>query len=162
MTDDERLERLEARLRTLEDEVAITRLIASYGPLVDAGDADGVAALWTEDGSYDVEGWQMSSRDDVRAMVRSRTHQEIINGGSCHFLGPAHVTVNGDEAIVVCDSLLVRRQGDGFAIDRAGASHFRLRRLPEGWRVVHRRARLLDGGAEARQLLGSGVRGRSV
>ena len=161
MTDESRLEALEARLRTLEDEVAVSRLIASYGPLVDAGDADGAAALWAEDGEYDVEGWHMRSRDDVRAMIRSETHQEIITGGSCHFLGPAHVTVQGDEAIAVCDSILVRRQDGGFRIDRAGASHFRLRRTSaEGWRIVHRRTRLLDGGAEARQLLAAGALGQ--
>lgn len=56
------IEELVARLQNLEDERDIARLIASYGPLVDAGDADGVAALWAEDGGYDVEGWQMTSR----------------------------------------------------------------------------------------------------
>ncbi len=47
---------LEQRLRRIEDERAVERLIASYGPLVDAGDADAAAALWATDGSYDVEG----------------------------------------------------------------------------------------------------------
>ncbi|TVT61335.1 nuclear transport factor 2 family protein [Amycolatopsis rhizosphaerae] len=162
MTDDMRIAALEGRLRKLEDEAAIAALIASYGPLVDAGDADGTAALWAEDGSYDVEGWRMSSREDVRAMVLSGSHQEIITGGSCHFLGPAHVTVDGDEAIAVCDSILVRRRDDGFVIERAGVSHFQLRRLPEGWRIAHRKTRLLDGSVEARTLLVEGVRGRPV
>ena len=47
---EERLDRLEARVQALEDELAIIRLVASYGPLVDAGEADAVAALWAEDG----------------------------------------------------------------------------------------------------------------
>lgn len=50
MTVEERLAVLEQRLRRPEDELAIARLMASYGPLADAGDADAVAGLWAEDG----------------------------------------------------------------------------------------------------------------
>ena len=49
-----RIEALESRLRWLEDEREIRHLVTGYGPLVDAGAADEVAALWTEDGVYDV------------------------------------------------------------------------------------------------------------
>ncbi|MDQ2637876.1 MAG: nuclear transport factor 2 family protein, partial [Actinomycetota bacterium] len=45
MTDD-RLTELEARLLRIEDERAIERMIASYGPLVDAGEPDAAAELW--------------------------------------------------------------------------------------------------------------------
>ncbi|MCP3812196.1 nuclear transport factor 2 family protein, partial [Mycobacteriaceae bacterium Msp059] len=34
------------RLQRLEDELAIAKLLASYGPSVDAGNADNAAALW--------------------------------------------------------------------------------------------------------------------
>ena len=54
-TGEQRIAALEARLRQLEDERDITRLIATYGPLVDAGAAAEVAALWTDDGIYDVD-----------------------------------------------------------------------------------------------------------
>lgn len=160
MTDQERLEQLERRLRRLEDELTVTRMVAAYGPLVDAGEADAVAALWAEDGEYDVEGWHMRSRDDVRAMVRSDGHQRLIQGGCLHFLGPAHVTVDGDEAVAVCESILVRHRDDGYGIRRAGANYFHFRRLPEGWRVVQRTTRALDGSAEARELLAGGALGR--
>jgi SnoaL-like domain len=86
MTAEERLAALEQRLRRVEDELAISRLMASYGPLVD---------LWAEDGEYDVEGWHMRSRADVAAMVRSPAHQGLISGGSAHFLGPVRVDIGG-------------------------------------------------------------------
>ncbi len=57
---EDKLEAIERRLAVLEDERDIARLIASYGPLVDAGDAEGAAALWTADGSYDTGDWTMS------------------------------------------------------------------------------------------------------
>jgi ketosteroid isomerase-like protein len=150
---EERLAALERRVQRLEDEAAVTRLVASYGPLVDAGEADAVAALWTEDGGYDVEGWSMRSRDDVRAMVRSEGHQHLIAGGCAHFLGPAQVVVDGDEAVAVCESLLVRLREGAYTVRRAGANRFELRRTPEGWQVAHRTTRALDGSAEARSLL---------
>ncbi len=62
--------------------------MASYGPLVDAGDGDAVGALWAEDGEYDVDGWHMRTRVEVAAMVRSPAHQGLIGRGSAHFLGP--------------------------------------------------------------------------
>ncbi|MCW2767271.1 MAG: hypothetical protein JWO11_3230 [Nocardioides sp.] len=161
MTDIERLDRLEARLRVVEDELAVTRLIASYGPLVDAGEADATAELWAEDGSYDVEGWQMRDREDVRSMVRSDGHQGLIAGGCSHFLGPAHVTLSGDDAVAVCESVLVRHRDGGYSVRRAGANHFVLRRGPDGWRIAHRTTRALDGSAEARGLLAAGALGRA-
>lgn len=60
--DNDRPARLEERARRLEDELDITRLIASYGPYVDTGAAEAVAGLRVEDGEYDVEGWQRTRR----------------------------------------------------------------------------------------------------
>jgi hypothetical protein len=72
MTAEDQIAALEPRLRRVEDELAIGRLMASYGPLVDAGDADAVAGLWAEDGEYDVEGWHMRSRAEVANHVMLR------------------------------------------------------------------------------------------
>lgn len=147
---------MEMRLERVEDELAITRLMASYGPLVDAGDAGSVASLWAEDGEYDVEGWHMRSRSDVDAMVRSDAHQNLINGGCSHFLGPAHIRIDGDEAVAVCESLLVRHRDGEFSVRRAGANRVRLRRSdadPGRWEIVHRTTRALNGSEEARKLL---------
>ncbi|MEU1980671.1 nuclear transport factor 2 family protein [Nocardia sp. NPDC019395] len=151
--DDERLTRLEQRVRRLEDEVEITRLVAAYGPFVDAGAAAAVAELWTEDGEYDVEGWHMRNRAEIRAMVESDAHQSLIEAGCTHFLGPAHVVVDGDEALAVCESLLVRRRDDGYRVWRAGANRFELARTPQGWKITRRVTRALNGAAEARDLL---------
>ena len=90
-----RLAALEDRLRALEDEREITRLILSYGPLVDSGCAEAVAALWDEDGVYDVDELMMDGRPAIDAMVRSANHRRWIAGGCAHFVGPPHVTVAG-------------------------------------------------------------------
>jgi len=160
MTED-RLGGIERRLRALEDERDISRLITSYGPLVDAGDADAVAGLWASHGVYDVEDWIMRGRDEVRAMVNSDAHQGLIARGCCHFFGPAVITVEEDDAVAVCESvLLLRRDTGGYQVLRAGVHHFHLRRIGGQWQIVTRTARTLNGDPEARALLSAGVGGR--
>ncbi|HET6153893.1 MAG TPA: nuclear transport factor 2 family protein [Marmoricola sp.] len=152
MTED-RLAALEARLARIEDELAITRLIGCYGPLVDAADADAVASLWAEEGTYDVEGWEMRSRADVHAMVLSPQHQGLVAAGCTHFLGPVVVTTEGDDAVAVCESVLVVHHQDRFHVARAGANRFELVRSGAGWEILHRTTRALDGDVSARDLL---------
>ena len=155
---DDRLAALEQRLQILEDERDIARLIASYGPLVDAGDAEAVAALWAVDGSYDVGDWKMGGRGEITAMVKSDAHQGLMARGCCHFFGPPVVTVDGDEARAVCQStILVRRDAGGYHVMRAGIHLIRLRRGPHGWEIVSRVARQLDGSGTAFDLIAAGV-----
>lgn len=164
------VDELLARVRRLEDERDIARLIASYGPAVDAGDADATAGLWASDGSYDVDGWRMQSRADVHAMVSSDAHQRMVAEGCCHFLGPCVVTVDGDSAVAVCESIvLVRelvREGpeEGsekacYRVWRCTANHFELQRVDGQWRISARTSRVLDGNPEAHALLTKGLAG---
>jgi hypothetical protein len=152
---EERLRAMEERLRALEDEREITRLILSYGPLVDSGCAADVAELWEPDGVYDVDELLMTGRAQIEAMVRSRPHQRWIHGGCAHVVGPPHVTVAGEEATAVCYTLMVVNGPDGFTVRRATANHWRLRRGPDGWRVTARTNRVLDGRPESPDLLAS-------
>lgn len=152
-----RLARCEQRLASLEDERAVAELIASYGPLVDAGDARAVAAMWEPDGVYDVDELLMTGREQVAEMVGSDFHQSFIAGGCAHLVGPPHVTVTGDEAVAVCHSLMVVHEDGQFRIRRATANHWRLRKGPDGWRVTVRTNRILDGRAESPELLGGRV-----
>lgn len=148
---------LEARIQRLEDEAAVARLIASYGPLVDAGAAEAVAALWKADGVYDVDELVMRGRDEIVAMVESANHQGWIAGGCAHFVGPPVVTVTGDDAVAVCHSLMVVNQDGRFLVRRATANHWRLRRTATGWQVTVRTNRVLDGRTESPVLLASGL-----
>lgn len=159
---EDRLAALEARVRRLEDEQAIAQLVASYGPLVDAGHADEVADLWTEDGVYDVDELMMGDQAAIHAMVLGEDHQGLIGRGATHFLGPAHGTVDGDEARAVCHSILLVHHEGRFHPVRAGANLFRLVRTGDGWRIRHRTTRALAGSEEARLLLGAGVTGRDL
>lgn len=157
-----------ARLQRLEDEHDIAKLIASYGPSVDAGDADRTAQLWADDGTYDVENWQMRGRTAVHDMVSSNAHQKLIAGGCSHFLGPAVVTVTGDAAVAVCESLVVVREPDdaeraaGYRVWRAAANHFVLQRIGGRWQITARTSRLLNGDPHAHTLLTAGLAGAAA
>lgn len=157
MTDD-RIEQLERRIKTLEDEREIARVIAEYGPLVDAGDAVAAAALWTAQGSYDTGDWAMSSRAEVDAMLRSDAHHGLVERGCCHFFGPPAVTVSGDDAVALCQSmLLVRRDSGGYAVSRAGVHLLSLHREQGRWLIVSRTARQLDGTPAAWELISEAI-----
>lgn len=151
-----------ARLQRLEDELAITKLLASYGPSVDAANADNAAALWSVDGTYDVEDWQMTGRRGVHEMVSSASHQNLVAQGCCHFLGPAVVTVDGDTAVAVCESLVLVRDDAGYRVWRATANHFALERVDGQWQITTRTSRLLNGDPYAHTLLNRGLAGEPV
>lgn len=155
-------EDLVARIRQLEDEREIARVIASYGPSVDAGNADSAAALWADDGRYDVEGWRMDGRADVHAMVSSQSHLDLVRNGCCHFLGPCVVTITGETAVAVCESLVLLRRDDEYVVWRATANHFELNRIDGSWRIMARTSRLLNGDPAAHALLRAGLAGERV
>lgn len=154
-----RLAALEDRLRRREDEREIAELIASYGLLVDHGAADEVAALWTQDGAYEVDDYLMEGAAGVAEMVRGAPHQGLIARGCAHFQGPVAVTVTGDTAVAVGYSLLVLHREGRFAVARATANHWALARLDGTWRVTKRTSRLLDGSPEAHGLTAGGLPG---
>ena len=51
------------------------------------------------------------------------------------------------------------RRTNGYVAARAGANHFRLRRIDGRWQIVGRTTRALDGSAAPRELLSTGVMG---
>jgi uncharacterized protein (TIGR02246 family) len=131
------------------DVVAITQVVAAYGPAVDCGDSAAVAGLFTEDGWYDVAGRRYTGRAEIAAMVEGKAHQSLLAEGVAHVMGLPRVTVDGDRAVAVNQSV-VHRRGE---VWRVAANRWELVRTPAGWKVTSRVNRLLDGSPEARDLL---------
>ncbi len=143
------------RVQLLEDKLAIQELVTAYGPAVDAGEAEKVGALWAEDAVYDVDMRLMDGRAEIMEMVRTRPHQDYINGGCGHLLDPVNIVVKGDTAIATCHSQLLRRNEneDSFRVWRVTANRFELTKIDAEWKIQRRTSRVLDGRAEARELL---------
>lgn len=150
---EERIRALEQRLAALEDQLALYRLISTYGPAVDTGSGTEAAALWAEGGAYEFDTSRLDGPGGIAAMVAGDTHQGLIHQGCAHILALPVVTVDGDEARATGYSRVYRHVDDGYEVWRVSANHWRFRRTPEGWKVTHRVNRTLDGSPEARQIL---------
>lgn len=145
---------LEARLQALEDREAIRDLIARYGPLADSGDAQGVAALWAEDGVYAVAGFgEAKSRAAIAALINGDNHRQLMADGCAHVLGPVAIDLEGDTAVARGHSLVLRWTGDDFEVHRVAANRWELARGVGGWQVKRRDNALLQGSEAARALL---------
>lgn len=154
------IEALTTRVELLEDQLAITNLLTAYGPSVDSGSADAVANLWLEDGIYDIDTGRMRGRDQLRAMVHSATHQNYIMNGSAHMMTPTHIVIDGDRAVATGHSQLVITDPDNpsaFKVLRITANRWELIKTAGEWKVQRRIGHVLDGSAEARQILAAGV-----
>jgi hypothetical protein len=109
---------------------------------VDAGDAEGAAATFADDGVYDVDVGVMRGRAAVGAMVRGERHQGMV-GRCAHQIGPAVVEVTGDRATAVGYSRVYLADQGRVAIYRVSTNRWRLERRAGHWTVVERTTRLL-------------------
>ena len=154
---EDRLLALESRLAELEDREALRNLIARYGPLADTGNAAAIAAMWREDGVYEVGGYgEHAGHAAIAALFTAGTHLELMRGGCAHILGPLHISIDGPQAVAVGHSCVFRHTASGFEAWRVSANRWELLKADDGWRVSRRSNRPLDGSEAARLLLLTG------
>jgi SnoaL-like domain len=158
--DADALGELQAQVRRLEDESAITKLLMSYGPAADAGLTSFAGQLWLEDGVYDwdADGEPHQGSAGVDAMLRSDGHQGLIGRGVAHFGGPLLLELDGDHATALNYSLIMRREGDRYFLWRVSAVRWDVERVGSGWRIRRRANRLLDETGAGRRLFGDTLR----
>ena len=154
---EQRMSALEARVRELEDRLALYHLISTYGPAVDTGSAEAAGALWDEEGSYEFDTSRLDGPSGIAAMVRSDGHQGLVRNGCAHILALPVVTVDGDRARATGYSRVYRHVDDGYEVWRVSANHWEFSRTPDGLRVTRRVNRTLDGSEEARAILRNAV-----
>lgn len=150
----DRVAALEQRVRFLEDQVAIHRLINTWGPAVDTGNAESAAGLFSEDAVLESDLSSLTGPAAISAMVLSEGQQSLIRGGSAHIPAFPIVDVDGDEATAIGYSRVYRHTDDGYEVWRVSANYWEFQRTGEGWRVSRRTNHVIDGGPEAQQLLG--------
>jgi ketosteroid isomerase-like protein len=155
----ERLSALENRIRHLEDDADIRRLITSWGPAVDVGDDETAASLFTDDGILESDLGYLTGRPAVAAMVLGEGHQSLIRGGSAHIPAYPIVKIDGDTAAAIGYTRVYRHTEDGYDIWRVSANRWEFRREPDGWRVAKRTNHVIDGGPQAPKLLSSAFEG---
>lgn len=144
-------------MQTLEDRAAIADLIARYGLLADAGDAAGVAMMWTDDGVYAVDGFpEACGHAAIAALIDGPVHRELMARGCAHLLGRPTITLDGERAVARCHSVVLARADSGWEPVRVAANRWELIRDAAGrWLVTRRDNVLLDGRARAQALFGA-------
>jgi hypothetical protein len=151
----ERIRALEARLQQLEDHAAIVRLISAYGPAADRSDGAAIQQLFSEDGTYELEGWSFDHQT-MGQTVRTDLHTRYVLAGSAHVMSLPDVRLMGDRAVAINYSQVFVSEGDHWVVDRCAANRWELVRTTEGWRISRRVNRLLNGSDASVQLLGDG------
>ncbi|HXY93334.1 MAG TPA: nuclear transport factor 2 family protein [Acidimicrobiia bacterium] len=153
------MEELRARIGRLEDELAIQRLILSYGPAADAGLTSLAAGLWLEKGVYDWDagGDPHEGSAAVDRMLQGDAHQGLIAAGAAHFAGPPLIEIDGHRATALNYSFVIRRRDGQFHLWRVSAVRWDLERSGASWRVRRRTNRLLDASGDGRQLFGEAL-----
>lgn len=149
-----RLLKLEERLRKAEDHLEILNLLNSYGPLVDSATAGPAGDLWVPGGGYnftlpDGGTKRLEAPDEVAGMYSWPGHLDLVNTGCAHLTGTPKISVKGDEAEAVGYSVVILKEDERWYLWRAAVNHWTLRRTDDGWRIVERFNRALDGSAES-------------
>src|SRR5262245_35587614 len=143
MTDLERtVAELVRRIQALEDQLAIQNVIIRYGPAVDAGDASGAAAVFTEDGVYDVDVGRMAGRAAIRAMIDGDRHQAMV-GRCAHQMGPFVITLDGERAAATGYSRVYVHTPEGTRIHRVSLNRWSLVKRGGEWLIEYRLTRVL-------------------
>jgi ketosteroid isomerase-like protein len=148
-----RLDTMEERVQQLEDQVAIHRLINSWGPAVDTGQAEAAAALFSDDAVLQSDLSHLTGPAAIAAMVRSDGQQALIEQGSAHIPAFPVVDVDGDRARAIGYSRVYLHTDEGYEVWRVSANYWEFTRTDNGWRVSRRINHVIDGGPQAQQLL---------
>jgi hypothetical protein len=162
---EEQVHALAERVGQLEDQLALYRIVSSYGPAMDTGSGDACGALWAEDGVYEFavptdEGTTIHTAQGpsgVKGMCEADFQRELIRNGCAHVMAMPLLEVTGDTAVATGYSRVYRHGNEGFFLWRVSANRWEFERQPDGWRVTHRSNRMIDGDPDARRILRRGL-----
>ena len=160
-----RLVTLEERVRRLEDQVAIHRLINTWGPAVDTGQAEAAAALFSEDAVLQSDMSHLTGPAAIADMVRSDGQQALIDQGSAHIPAFPVVDIEGDTARAIGYSRVYLHTDEGYEVWRVSANFWeftRTRRRLAGQPAHQPRHRRRAAGATAARAMVRGARLRLV
>lgn len=149
----------EARLRRVEDQLAIYQVIAAHPCAVDGQNIEALGALYAEEGVYAIgeagDAGRFAGRDRIKALVSSPAIGEMVTTGMGHIGTLPYVVIDGDRAVATGHAMVVLNAGDGFRVSRLSAARYELERTADGdWRITQRHLHLLDGNASAPAILG--------
>ena len=150
-----RLAQLESRLSLVEDQLALYQSVSAYGPAVDSLQSQMAAALWTEDGVYDIgdPAFDAQGREAIAELFEADYHRQLVAQGCAHTMTLPHIVIRGDTALGLGYHRLFTQTDGQYQLLRLSVSRWEWRKTPEGWRTTKRSHRLLGEDGEGRVLL---------
>lgn len=127
---------------TIADWIEIRELSARYNMSIDDGQADSVAALFTDDATLTFipaagEQRRYRGRDEIRSLADGPA------GRFVHATTDDLITIDGDRATRLCTLIVLRPSpAGGTAVTNHGRYEDELVRTSEGWRFASRVGRL--------------------
>ncbi|BBB01345.1 hypothetical protein RVR_8713 [Actinacidiphila reveromycinica] len=116
-----------------EDRAAIHELIAKYTVAEDSGQADDLAALFTEDGRFtNSKGVSVAGREELARHARKRWEKPAARD-IVHLVGNVTVEATSDGARAESAAMSVLRHADGFTIRDLVSKVDELRREDGRW-----------------------------
>jgi len=131
---------LEARLRRVEDELAIHRLLADYSAFLDDRDYDSYVALFAPDGEWTNPGGSFQGQAAIRAMLEEALGPAgSPNRSAYHLNSNARIDLDGDRATASSRFLFVMRGPDGRPLPAlAGIYRDELAPIDGAWKIQRR------------------------
>ena len=171
MTDSDAAE-LEARLKIVEDKLAIYELIASHPPSADTGSADYTSSVYLEDGVFDrgpaLDG--ATGVENIAAFTLRPAHEQAIRDGLAHFAGLPLIDLDGDRAVVTSYLMIIHLDhkgrsrelpnhgaSQGYRIHRVVVNRWELERRNRRWMIAKRTLLPVDGSEPPLELLRRGL-----
>lgn len=136
---------LASRLQTIEDRFAILDLEADYAAHWDFGRASDWAALYTEDGYFDMLPTATTAAFKATGHAELATFCNHISQTwqGLHFMHPPRLKLNGDtaSALIFFEFRHVMNSGSGHTRQGVTAGYYEVdyRRTADGWRIAGRR-----------------------
>lgn len=133
---------IEARLRRVEAELAIRRILFDYSVHLDAGDWKAYVALFMPDGEWENADGHYKGRDAIEEMLRTMAGPSSRPGfPTFHLNGNERIDLDGDRATAVSRYMFVMRAPDDMPrTSLAGMYHDEFVRIGETWLIAKRAA----------------------
>ena len=129
---------LSVRVQRMEDLLAIQQLFVDYGAFLDAGDLDGYASLFADDGELLLGPLGRATGPDAIKELMGRATASSV-GNSFHVISSPQVQLDDDLATSVVMWTVVAKDTDGSPTVTMIGKHIDvLTRTPAGWRFQRR------------------------
>jgi ketosteroid isomerase-like protein len=130
------------RLRRVEDQLAIQRVLVEYGARIDARDYAGYASLFAREGTWQNGATVRRGREEIEALLVGlfgTPAAGFVNREDFHMILNPQIEVDGDHAKVRSRHLLVMRGPDGSPVpELAGVYEDEFVREDGEWKILHR------------------------